>query len=167
MAANALQSMQTVLTALPELGVSPLHPNNQQHARLVAKAEVADETLTPEVTIAIATLWQDPAIKECVARSREFQLNDSAPYFFSEIQRIGAREYVPTDEDIIRARVKTTGISEVKFVVRDLLYKVYDVGGQRSERKKWVEICTNKLFRQELIFSNRPGGSTASRECNV
>lgn len=126
MAANALQSMQTVLSALPELGGSQLHPNNQQHARLVAKAEVADETLTPEVTMAIAALWQDPAVKECVGRSREFQLNDSAPYFFTEIQRIGSRDYIPTDEDIIRARVKTTGISEVKFIVRDLIYKVSD-----------------------------------------
>ena len=56
--------------------------------------------------------------------------------FFTEIRRFGARDYVPTDEDIIRARVKTTGISEVKFTVRDLIYRVFDVGGQRSERKK-------------------------------
>lgn len=149
MAANALQSMQTVLAALPELGGSPLAHQNEQNAQLVSNAEVADETLTPEVTNAIAQLWQDPAIRECVARSREFQLNDSASYFFTEIRRFGARDYVPTDEDIIRARVKTTGISEVKFTVRDLIYRVFDVGGQRSERKKWIH-CFEGV--QCLIF---------------
>jgi guanine nucleotide-binding protein subunit alpha len=36
----------------------------------------------------------------------------------------------------LRARVKTTGISETTFVIGDLTYKLFDVGGQRSERKK-------------------------------
>lgn len=69
--------------------------------------------------------------------------------FFESIQRIGARDYVPTDEDIIRARVKTTGITEVKFNVRDMIYRVFDVGGQRSERKKWIH-CFEGV--QCLIF---------------
>jgi len=150
MAANALQSMQTVLTALPELGLSTnLSQENAHYAEIVQDAQVMDETLTHEVTMAIVHLWQDPAIRKCVARSRDFQLNDSAGYFFNEVQRIGARDYVPTDEDIIRARVKTTGITEVKFVVRDLIYRVFDVGGQRSERKKWIH-CFEGV--QCLIF---------------
>lgn len=149
MAANALQSMQTVLFALPELNVHPVHPQNDHNINLVQNAEVVDEALPPEVTNAIASLWQDPAIRECVGRSREFQLNDSAPYFFNEIRRIGERSYIPTDEDIIRARVKTTGITEVKFIVRDLVYRVFDVGGQRSERKKWIH-CFEGV--QCLIF---------------
>jgi guanine nucleotide-binding protein G(i) subunit alpha len=69
--------------------------------------------------------------------------------FFEEIRRIGAAEYIPTDEDIVRARVKTTGITEVKFNVRDLVYRVFDVGGQRSERKKWIH-CFEGV--QCLIF---------------
>lgn len=69
--------------------------------------------------------------------------------FFDSIKRIGARDYIPTDEDIIRARVKTTGITEVKFNVRDLVYRVFDVGGQRSERKKWIH-CFEGV--QCLIF---------------
>lgn len=69
--------------------------------------------------------------------------------FFDSIKRIGDRDYIPTDEDIIRARVKTTGITEVKFNVRDLVYRVFDVGGQRSERKKWIH-CFEGV--QCLIF---------------
>lgn len=56
--------------------------------------------------------------------------------YFNSIARIAATNFTPTDQDILRARVKTTGISETSFVIGDLTYKLFDVGGQRSERKK-------------------------------
>jgi hypothetical protein len=65
--------------AIPELGGVHLAPENAGYSSLVENAEVMDETLTPEVTAAIWNLWQDPAVRHCVTRSREFQLNDSAP----------------------------------------------------------------------------------------
>ena len=41
--------------------------------------------------------------------------------------------------DIIRCRVKTQGISQVKLSYSEgVEFNVYDVGGQRSERKKWI-----------------------------
>lgn len=46
--------------------------------------------------------------------------------------------YLPTDQDILRSRVKTTGIVENTFKVGETTYRVFDVGGQRSERKKWI-----------------------------
>lgn len=64
---------------MPELGNVTLAPENNSAADLVMNAVVMDETLTPEVTMAIWQLWHDDAIRECVRRSREFQLNDSAP----------------------------------------------------------------------------------------
>jgi len=56
---------------------------------------------------------------------------------------MGAKDYVPTDQDILRSRVKTTGITEITFPVQDLIYKVFDVGGQRSERRKWIHCFEN------------------------
>lgn len=38
----------------------------------------------------------------------------------------------------MRTRVKTTGIVEVHFSFKNLNFKLFDVGGQRSERKKWI-----------------------------
>ncbi|KAJ3480212.1 hypothetical protein NLJ89_g12295 [Agrocybe chaxingu] len=51
--------------------------------------------------------------------------------------------YMPTDQDILRSRVKTTGITETTFKVGELTYKLFDVGGQRSERKKWIHCFEN------------------------
>lgn len=57
--------------------------------------------------------------------------------FFDNISRIGAPSYIPTDQDILRTRVRSTGITEEVFRVKQYTVRVFDVGGQRSERKKW------------------------------
>ena len=54
------------------------------------------------------------------------------------MDRLGAKDYQPTEQDILRTRVKTTGIVEVHFSFKNLNFKLFDVGGQRSERKKWI-----------------------------
>ena len=54
------------------------------------------------------------------------------------LERIAAEGYAPIDADILRARVKTTGITETEFHVDGNLFRMVDVGGQRSERKKWI-----------------------------
>jgi guanine nucleotide-binding protein G(i) subunit alpha len=71
-------------------------------------------------------------------RATSVQLNDSAGYFFDAAERLTTPGYVPTDQDLLRARVKSTGITETTFDVRNLTFRVLDPGGQRSERKKWV-----------------------------
>jgi len=70
-------------------------------------------------------------------------LNDSAVYYFKEIERMADPNYLPTDQDILRSRVKTTGITETMFRVGELTYRLFDVGGQRSERKKWIHCFEN------------------------
>jgi len=45
---------------------------------------------------------------------------------------------MPSDQDILRSRVKSTGITEVQLTIHGTIYRMCDVGGQRSERKKWV-----------------------------
>jgi guanine nucleotide-binding protein subunit alpha len=44
---------------------------------------------------------------------------------------------------VLRSRVKTTGITETTFIIGDLTYRMFDVGGQRSERKKWIHCFEN------------------------
>ena len=56
-----------------------------------------------------ATILPPSGVKTCVQRSREYQLNDSAPYYLNDIYRIGDPIYVPTVQDILRSRIKTSG----------------------------------------------------------
>src|ERR1700761_5201085 len=63
--------------------------------------------------------------------------------YFNAIDRMASRTYMPTDPDILRSRVKTTGITETTFQVGELTYRLFAVGGQRSERKKWIHCFEN------------------------
>ena len=58
--------------------------------------------------------------------------------FIGNMDRMWADEYVPSDADILRARSTTTGITESQFDLGRLTYRMVDVGGQRSERKKRI-----------------------------
>ncbi|OXU29078.1 hypothetical protein TSAR_014315 [Trichomalopsis sarcophagae] len=96
------------------------------------------EPFSEELLLAMKRLWADVGVQDCFGRSNEYQLNDSAKYFLDDLDRLGAKEYQPTEQDILRTRVKTTGIVEVHFSFKNLNFKLFDVGGQRSERKKWI-----------------------------
>lgn len=43
--------------------------------------------------------------------------------FLDDLDRLGAKDYQPTEQDILRTRVKTTGIVEVHFSFKNLNFK--------------------------------------------
>ena len=59
-------------------------------------------------------------------------------YFMKHIDRIKQPDYVVTKDDMLHVRVRTSGITTDSFVINGVPFEVYDVGGQRTERKKWV-----------------------------
>ena len=58
--------------------------------------------------------------------------------YYANIDRLFSRDYIPNDQDVLRSRLRTTGITETLFELGQLNYHMFDVGGQRSERKKWI-----------------------------
>lgn len=87
---------------------------------------------------------------------------------FENMERICDEKYVPTPTDVLRARVRTNGIIETHFKINDIIiryvtvvfngvwctgrhscvytlhavlfvsFSMFDVGGQRSQRRKWI-----------------------------
>lgn len=86
----------------------------------------------------IKALWADSGVQLTFKSRHLYQLGDSAGYYFDNLDRIAAPEYVPTEDDVLRVRVKTTGIQEITFSANEVNFRMVDVGGQRSERKKWI-----------------------------
>ncbi|KAM0747889.1 G protein alpha subunit [Meredithblackwellia eburnea MCA 4105] len=140
---NLVQSMMVILEAMPDLGVEFVSTEEEHWSKLVLDLPPMIDSLPQEAVSAITSLWRSKAVRECMTHSSKFQLNDSAPYFFENVQRFTVQNFVPTDDDILRARVRTTGIIEERFQVKDRIYKVLDVGGQRSERRKWISCFEN------------------------
>ena len=102
----------------------------------------------------VKELWADQSTSDALMRANEFYMLDSTAYYIKEADRVADDDYVPTEQDILRVRIKTTGIVETKFSVSGLNIHMFDVGGQRSERKKWIhcfESVTSVIFFVSLI----------------
>ncbi|CAG0913309.1 unnamed protein product [Notodromas monacha] len=89
-------------------------------------------------------LWKDKGVQACYERSNEYQLIDCAKYFLDKVKVIKESDYTPTEQDILRCRVLTSGIFETKFQVDKVNFHMFDVGGQRDERRKWIQ-CFNDV----------------------
>ena len=113
----------------------------------------------------MVTLWSDPIVKSIV-RQKRLRLEESSglwvpslpspsgffhltsigigPFhsFLSDISRVASRNYMPTDDDILRARLPTVGVQEHKITLevgpeRGSVWYIFDVGGSRSQRATW------------------------------
>ena len=103
-----------------------------------------DDVLTDGLANDIRMVWNDAAVQRTYELRSNYQLQDSAKYFLEKVAEVARKNYVPTEDDILRARVRTTGIVEYKFTIDKNDFRMYDVGGQRSARKKWIH-CFEKV----------------------
>jgi len=136
---NIVQSMKHLLNHCKKAGIA-LDEGHEEMAELVqAGGQKGGSGMDEELAMAIKTLWTDDnGIKQAYDRRAEFQLNDSASYFFDRIDKCAKPNYTPDEQDVLRARVKTTGIVEAEFDVEGYHFRCFDVGGQRNERRKWI-----------------------------
>ena len=51
--------------------------------------------------------------------------------------------WIPSTDDAVIARVRTSGIVEEQFDIDGVHFKLFDVGGQRAERRKWIHCFDN------------------------
>ncbi|KAL7884194.1 hypothetical protein AOLI_G00069640 [Acnodon oligacanthus] len=141
---NIVTAMQSMIRAMEMLKIAFSNSENQAHASLLNELEVDKVMeLDKNYVEAIRSLWSDQGIQECYDRRREYQLSDSAKYYLSDLERIADPGYVPTEQDILRVRVPTTGIIEYPFDLENVIFRMVDVGGQRSERRKWIHCFEN------------------------
>jgi len=92
----------------------------------------------------VSRLWKDPGVQECYDRSHEYQLIDCAKYFLDKVDDVRNPDYAPSSQDMLRCRVLTQGIFETRFTIEKVNFHMFDVGGQRDERRKWIQ-CFNDV----------------------
>ncbi|KAG8885576.1 hypothetical protein FRB97_000484 [Tulasnella sp. 331] len=90
----------------------------------------------------MVALWNDPRVRATLQKQK-VDLADSGGFFLDELDRITARRYIPSDDDVLRARLKTAGAAEHSFTMtagpeKGTVWRIYDVGGSRSQRLIWA-----------------------------
>lgn len=104
----------------------------------------ASEPIDQDLALKLIVLCKDPVIDKLILEHRnDFYLMDSAKYFFESVERLCDPDYIPSVTDALRTRKQTSGIFETVFYMGNLRIHMFDVGGQRSERKKWIHCFDN------------------------
>jgi GTPase SAR1 family protein len=111
-----------------------------EEARNAAECLVATKNATEKPSAPLKTLWADDSFKRALWKSKHFALHskDSIAYFFDNFDRIFSSDYDPNDEDMLRMRLRTTGLLWQEFQMKDIKFRLHDNGGQRCERRKWI-----------------------------
>ena len=65
----------------------------------------------------------------------------------AEMDRICMNDFEPNNQDVLRTRIKTEGITRLKFQFQfgnlRIPFEIYDVGGQKGQRKNWIHCFDN------------------------
>ena len=106
----------------------------------------AEFQLNDSAKVSDARFWHARAVPFSLASSHLPSLSFVCcvpQYFFDQIDTIATLGYIPSEQDVLHARAPTTGIVENNFEIDGNQFKMFDVGGQRNERKKWIHCFEN------------------------
>eukprot|EP00117_Sycon_ciliatum_P036849 scpid41240/ scgid0768/ Guanine nucleotide-binding protein subunit alpha-11 len=149
---NMFSTLQTLAQSMQDRGVMFKVSESEKWTRLLfaMNPETITELSHAQQNMA-RVLWQDAGVRGTFDQRFELQLpvSDASVSFLEDTTRVFCSNYVPTLSDILRVRVPTTGITEYPFHLDGAVFRMVDVGGQRSERRKWIhcfEDCTSIIF---------------------
>ncbi|KAJ6476631.1 guanine nucleotide binding protein, alpha subunit [Mycena vulgaris] len=111
--------------------------------RTVKSEEIQTKRILSACAPDIMTLWAAPEVQQGL-KDREITLQEQSGFFLDEVQRICQDDYIPTLDDILRARVHTVGPEEHIITMESATeqmrsWTVYDVGGWTSQRAAWAQ----------------------------
>ncbi|KAI0644624.1 G-alpha-domain-containing protein [Trametes meyenii] len=86
-------------------------------------------------------LWTDPAVKAVLSK-QGMRPEEGPGFFLNDVTRVAASNYKPSDDDVVRARLRTMGVQEHRITFEKgsdagSEWLIYDVGGGRSLRHAW------------------------------
>ncbi|KAJ3436033.1 guanine nucleotide-binding protein g(o) subunit alpha [Anaeramoeba flamelloides] len=138
---NLIKNLQDLIEGLPLIRKSVSKPLTEVAENFLQLNPRTNFTST--IIDVVESLWADKSIKKMYERRSLIQIPSSTNYFLDSLHRISKNDYLPNDNDIIMCRIPTTGINQVQFEDQGLQWSLIDVGGQRSERRKWIHHFDN------------------------
>jgi GTPase SAR1 family protein len=154
---NTLQCMVTLIKEAEGFGY-----DFTGKERVAADAICSQDQRTPmppEVCDHIELLWNCAAVQKTYDRRHEFWHLEATEYYFKNAMRFVEEGYLPTEEDIVMARKRTTGVVVTELDYGQVHWSVVDVGGQRSERRKWLN-CRETHTTHPIPLSSSPRSFT-------
>eukprot|EP01080_Neovahlkampfia_damariscottae_P001742 gene1742-511_t len=85
----------------------------------------------------IKQVWNEKEVQQVFKYNQDKLFVDTIPYFMTHVTRIMRVDFTPTDEDYIKSYQLTAGVASSDINLNGIKIKLFDLGGQRSSRKKW------------------------------
>mmetsp|Transcript_4924 Transcript_4924/g.10788 ORF Transcript_4924/g.10788 Transcript_4924/m.10788 type:complete len:348 (-) Transcript_4924:784-1827(-) len=149
---NVLTGIQALCTAVMDLGLTGETDDDalelMDEILNISEGQV-DLSEDKDIGNKLSSLWRDPAIQAAWDRRSEFHIIESHAAYFEKMDVICAPNYEPSKDDILASRVRTTGVIQEEYMIWGSKFVIIDVGGQTSERRKWVhhfDACQAILF---------------------
>ncbi|ETO10214.1 hypothetical protein RFI_27163 [Reticulomyxa filosa] len=156
---NKTKQKKNVIEAMRTLAInSEVLANKGEDTRVSPKNEELRKklsTMNDESTFGLKEyeqfeqLWKEEGIQKTLEFRHRYQLIDTAEYLFENMKRFAQSDYVPTFWDMLHSRKRSTGVHNEQFILQSSkanrgsksfseILELYDVGGQRNERSKWI-----------------------------
>eukprot|EP00475_Leptophrys_vorax_P016613 TRINITY_DN23082_c0_g1_i9.p1 TRINITY_DN23082_c0_g1~~TRINITY_DN23082_c0_g1_i9.p1 ORF type:complete len:358 (-),score=85.82 TRINITY_DN23082_c0_g1_i9:111-1154(-) len=121
------------------------HKEDEEFRLSVSSAALAEkllkvsrtDNLTPQIGEWLHELWSDPGFRHTFERRKTIDVAESTSYFLGKIDLLVKEDYLLEDDDILRMRVRTTGLLKDNFAIDKLKIVLCTGGSQRNERRKW------------------------------
>lgn len=150
LAENTFDCFQAMVQAC-EMAKPPIEledEEDKQTAAFILDDEVDKTVIPPDKVMALTKLWKSDPIQQIYSKRDTYWLLDSVDYCMENLSRFADPQFTVEEEDVVMARIRTTGIVTTEFDQKNpdakdewsrmIHYQVIDVGGQRAERKKWM-----------------------------
>jgi len=152
---NFFTGMKELLASLEKSGLS-VTKENKKAASFFLDYSNTDDLVTEESLQQAKELWADEAVQ------KTWEVRDSLPnftiinfdYILKNMDRLSANDAEVNHDDILRCRQRTTGLSELNFPFEKNYFHIFDVGGQKPERRKWDVIAQKHNPTAVLYFAS-------------
>jgi len=156
---NLIEGMKFLLEGNQEMAeeYDDIKLCEEKTATMVKKISESNSFSTETAKI-LQRAWADEGIQMTWERRSALQVQDSLEYFINNVERISKPGYIPNKDDVLQVRAVTLGITEEDMKIQNRIFHIVDVGGQRSERKKWLQLfddVTGLIFVVSLISYNQ------------
>jgi guanine nucleotide-binding protein G(i) subunit alpha len=139
--ANLIDGILSVLKAMDTVLMMELATPQARAEATWLRGLPSPIKFTTEVAATLKELLADETFQTAVTMRAQFQLQDCWDSFANSVMKYpawGGPAWLPTQAECISVRVRTSGIVEETLRIQNIYYKIYDVGGQRAERRKWL-----------------------------
>ncbi|KAF7341825.1 hypothetical protein MSAN_02037700 [Mycena sanguinolenta] len=140
---NLVRGLRYLLEALEDLGLElpeeydPPEPEGRRRRGASLKRDVEmvehaedirdGEPFPVRYFAPLTRLWKQDIVRTAWARGNEAAIPENLHYFFSDLPRLFDPAYVPTEQDIVRTRARTIGITETTFALRGMEMLMVDL----------------------------------------